>query len=151
VARAKQAPLPPGVILDAQGRPSTNVEDYYAGGMLLPFGGHKGYALALLVELLSVHLSGADAAADEHGRANGATFLAMDPQAFRPLDEFEASSHQLIERVKSVPTAVGFDEVLIPGEPEHRSRAERERDGIPLPEATWEAIQATAKQLGVRT
>jgi uncharacterized oxidoreductase len=151
VARAKQAPLPPGVILDAQGRPSTNVEDYYAGGMLLPFGGHKGYALAMLVELLSVHLSGADAATDERGRANGATFLALDPQAFRPLDEFESSSNLLLERVKSVPPAVGFDEVLIPGEPEHRSRAQRARDGIPLAEATWEAIQTTATQLGVKT
>jgi LDH2 family malate/lactate/ureidoglycolate dehydrogenase len=149
VARAKQAPLPPGLILDSQGRPSTDAEDFYNGGMFLPFGGHKGYGLGLVVELLSVALSGADVATDQSGRANGSTFLAIDPTAFRPLVEFETSARKLMDRVKAVPPAPGFDEVLVPGEPEHRSRTERERNGIAVPEATWEALQTTARDLGV--
>lgn len=149
VARAKRAPLPPGLILDPEGRPSTDAEDFYRGGMLLPFGGHKGYALALVVELLSVALSGADATPHVTGHKNGATFLAIDPAVFRPRAEFEAAARAILDRMKAVPPAPGFEEVLVPGEPEVRSRAERERDGIPVAEATWEAIQATAHRLGV--
>src|SRR5207253_11239663 len=52
VARAKGAELPPGCIVDKNGKPSVNPNDLYEGGSLLPFGGHKGYALAMFVEML---------------------------------------------------------------------------------------------------
>src|ERR671938_2083630 len=65
VARAKGAPLPPGSIQDAQGRPSTRAEDYVEGGTLLPFGGHKGYALALVVELLGRVVTGSGSYAED--------------------------------------------------------------------------------------
>src|SRR5579859_1156410 len=57
VARAKGVPLPPGCIIDKNGNPSTNPADLYDGGMLLPFGGHKGYGLAMVVELLGSALA----------------------------------------------------------------------------------------------
>jgi hydroxycarboxylate dehydrogenase B len=60
VARAKDVPVPPGSILDKDGNPTTNANDFYNGGMLLPFGGHKGYALAMFVEMLGGAFSPGD-------------------------------------------------------------------------------------------
>lgn len=150
VARAKGATVPDGWIIDPQGNPTNDPEDFYRGGMLLPFGGHKGFGLAMVVELLSVALTGADATADEKGRANGAIFLAIDPAAVRPLDQFRAAAERLNTRVTNVPPAPGFDGVMIPGQPESRSREARRREGISIAESTWEAIQATAQQVGAQ-
>ena len=150
VARAKQARVPDGWIVDVDGRPTNDPEDFYRGGMLLPFAGHKGFALALVVELLSIALTGADATGDDRGRVNGAMFLAIDPSAVRPLDEFRRSAARINARVSGVPAAPGSDGVLIPGEPEARSREARRRDGILVAEPTWEAIQAAARQVGVQ-
>ena len=148
VARAKQAPVPDGWIVDKEGRPTNDVEDFYNGGALLPFGGHKGFALAMVVELLSIALTGADAATDERGRRNGALFLAIDPAAVRPMDEFLEAVAGISARVTGVPPAPGSAGVLIPGEPEARSREARRREGIPIAESTWEAIQAAAQAVG---
>ena len=148
VARAKQAAVPDGWIVDSEGRPTNDPEDFYRGGMLLTFGGHKGFALALVVELLSIALTGADAAPDARGRFNGAVFLAIDPAAVRPLDEFRRAVARIHARVSGVPPAPGSEGVLIPGQPEARSREARRRDGIPVAESTIEAIRATAQQVG---
>lgn len=151
VARDKGAQLPPGCILDSRGLPSTEPRDFYSGGMLLPFGGHKGYALSLVVELLSAALGGADLALDKDGRASGSFYLAIDPTAHRTFEEFVTSVEQTGERVVAVPPAPGFEEVLLPGDPEQRSRAERLAHGVPLPEATWKAVISLARELGVET
>jgi uncharacterized oxidoreductase len=55
----------------------------------------------------------------------------------------------MIEQVKAVPPAAGVSEVLVPGEPERRERARRAAEGVPVAEATWQAIGETADQLGV--
>ena len=148
VARAKGEPVPPGSIIDSQGRPTTDVEDFFAGGLLLPFAGHKGYALAVVVQLLAVGLSGGELATPD-ARGSCLTVLAIDPGAFRPPEEFARYAETIADRLKAIPPAPGFSEVLVPGEPEARTREARSRDGIPLPERTWEAIQATARELGV--
>lgn len=148
VARAKGAQLPPGVLLDKAGSPSTNPEDLYNGGMLLPFGGHKGYGLAMVVELLGAALTPGERY-NREGHTGGAVIIAVDAAAFRPLDEFEASAAKSIAAVKAIPPAPGFSEVLVPGEPEQRSKAERLKNGIPVAEATWEAIRDVARGLGV--
>ncbi len=148
VARAKGASLPPGVLLDREGHPSTNPEDLYSGGMLLPFGGHKGYGLALVVELLGAALTPGQRH-NRGARSGGAVIIAVDAAAFRPLAEFEAAAMEALGRVKAIPPAPGFAEVLVPGEPERRTRAERLRTGIPLPEVTWHEIVDAARGLGV--
>jgi LDH2 family malate/lactate/ureidoglycolate dehydrogenase len=150
VARAKRSQLPPGLIVDSQGRPSTDPEDFYAGGMLLPFGGHKGYALALLADLLGSRLGGAEVLG-EAPHTVGTFVLALRIDAFRPLAEFTGAVDTRLEEIKAVPPAPGFQEVLIPGEPEARSRALRLQEGIPIPEETWEKIVATAGKYGVQT
>jgi LDH2 family malate/lactate/ureidoglycolate dehydrogenase len=124
------------------------VEDYFAGGMLLPFAGHKGYSLSVIVELLSVGLSAGDRVPEDQ-RASSITILAIDPAAFRPAEEFVEYVECVAVRMKATPPAQGFSEVLLPGEPEARTRATRSREGIPVAERTWEAIAETARGLAV--
>src|SRR5918911_5007858 len=127
VARAKGEPLPPGAILDRDGNPTTNAEDFYQGGVMLPFGGHKGYSLALVVELLGRVMTGADDFAEgERGGAvygrSGALVVAIDPGIFRDRDAFARGVDETLARVRAVPPAPGFDEVMVPGDPETRTR-----------------------------
>ncbi|HLH74150.1 MAG TPA: Ldh family oxidoreductase [Chloroflexota bacterium] len=148
VARAKKAPLPPGCILDKDGNPSTNPEDFYAGGMLLPFGGHKGYALSMVVEMLGSALSPGQHY-NREGRGGAAVIIAVDATTFRPRDDYDKAADSTLSRIKSIPPARGFSEVLLPGEPELRSKAERLETGIPVAEATWEAIIKASQSVGV--
>ena len=150
VARAKQEPVPRGWILDAEGRSTTDVEDYFAGGVLLPFAGHKGYALSVIVELMAVALSGGDAVPKTE-RGSCVFVACFDPGAFRPDDLFGESVERVTSRLKAVKPADGFEEVLLPGEPEARAREQRLREGIPLPDATWKAISSVAHDLGIAT
>ena len=147
VARAKREPVPSGWIIDREGRATTDVEDFYAGGVLLPFAGHKGYALSVIVELLAVGLSGGDSV-DPKERASCLYVSCIDPNVFRPDGGFLETVERVAERLKAVPPAEGFSEILLPGEPEARSREQRSRDGIPLPDATWETILEVARELG---
>jgi hydroxycarboxylate dehydrogenase B len=146
-ARAKGTPLPTGAILDKDGNPSTNANDYYDGGVMLPAAGHKGYSLSLVADLLSL-LAGAELHGRDWNRV-GTFMLAVKVEAFRPLAEFKDAVDARLDDVKAVPPAVGFQEVLIPGEPEMRAKAQREREGIGVPEATWEALLATGKRFGL--
>jgi hydroxycarboxylate dehydrogenase B len=148
VARAKHAQLPPGCIVDKDGNPSTNPEDLYNGGMLLPFGGHKGYALAMLASLLGGALTGNDNVNGGAG-SGGAFMVAINIEAFRPREDYNRTVDTFFDKIKAIPPAPGFDEVLIPGEPELRTREARRRDGIQVAEDTWEAIQKAARGLGV--
>ncbi|MBI2941947.1 MAG: Ldh family oxidoreductase [Chloroflexi bacterium] len=154
VARAKREPLPPGCILDPEGRPTTDPEDFFRGGVLLPFGGHKGYGLAMVIELLGQALTGA-ADHTEPGRGgpvygkSGAIVLAIDAGAFCPAERYRASADATIRRVRGVKPAPGFERVLIPGDPERLTAERRRTEGIPVAEATWEAIVTTGRRLGV--
>ncbi|MCE5264319.1 MAG: Ldh family oxidoreductase [Deltaproteobacteria bacterium] len=148
VARAKHETVPPGWILDAEGRSTTDVEDYFGGGVLLPFAGHKGYALSVIVELMAVGLSGGDAVPKTE-RGSCLFVACFDPGAFRPEELFGESVERVAGRLKAVKPAAGFDEVLLPGEPEARAREERLRQGIPLPDDTWKAICRVANDLAI--
>lgn len=148
VAKAKHEPLPPGAILDKDGRPSTDPQDFFNGGFLQPFGGHKGYALAVIAEVLSGPLPGAEAYPGVTARS-GIFIFAVDATVFRPKDEYADGLAKTLARIKGVPPAPGFSEVLVPGEPEARVRAEREKNGIPIPADTWAAVRAAAKTVGV--
>jgi LDH2 family malate/lactate/ureidoglycolate dehydrogenase len=154
VARAKGIPLPPGSILDREGNPTTDAEAFYQGGVMLPFGGHKGYALSLVVEMLGRVLTGADDFAEAvrggptYGHS-GTFVLAIDPGMFRDRQDYARSVDETLARVKAVLPAAGFDEVLIPGEPEARSRDHRERHGIEVEQATVDAIRAVGASLDI--
>ena len=147
-AKAKHDKLPPDAILDREGRPSIDPQAFFDGGFLLPFGGHKGYALAIIAELLSGPLAGADAYPGVTSRS-GIFIFAVDAAVFRPLADYKKAMAVTVGRIKAVPPAPGFDEVLMPGEPETRARVKRERDGIPVPEDTWQAVIQVGAELGV--
>jgi LDH2 family malate/lactate/ureidoglycolate dehydrogenase len=161
VARAKHEALPPGCIVDTEGRPTTDPEAFYAGGMLLPFGAHKGYGLALASALLGglaaigeadpsmAGAAGPPADKSAGNRTGGAFLVVVDPGAFGDAGEYTATVGRVTAALKRVPPAPGTAEVLLPGEPEARTRAKRERDGIALPGDTWDALAAVAAQAGV--
>lgn len=148
VARAKDVPVPPGSILDKDGNPTVDANDFYNGGMLLPFGGHKGYALAMFVEMLGGAFSPGDEINGE-GRRGAAVVWAVDAFAFRSKESYEKNADFVMGRVKKIKPAPGFKEVLIPGEPEANSAAERKKDGIPVADATWAQIVEGGKSVGV--
>ena len=153
VARDKGVPLPEGAIIDRDGRPSTDPDAFLDGGALLPFGGHKGYALAFFAQVLGQALTGGDLAGSE-GREegifarSGALFLALDPGLFRPTAEAMATAAAFAEEIRGLAPAPGFECVMAPGDPEARSRVAR-RGAIPLPEVTWRHIVAAAESLRV--
>lgn len=153
VARDRGTSLPAGSIVDRDGRPSTDPDALLEGGALLPFGGHKGSALAFFAHLLGQALTGAETAAGEvDGQAPssraGAFCLAVDPGLFRPASAAVATAARFAEEIRGLPPAPGFERVLAPGDPEARSRLAR-RTAIPLPDETWRAIAAAADGLGV--
>lgn len=148
VARAKHEPVPPGCLLDRDGNPTTDPNHYFAGGMLLPFGGHKGSALSVLSVLLSRVLVGADDYADAAG-ASATFILAIDAGLFRDRSKVEAETDRVIDQIKDVPPADGFAEVLVPGEPEVRSAERRRKEGIPVAEDTWAEIVDAARSVGL--
>jgi uncharacterized oxidoreductase len=144
--------VPVGTILDGRGRPSTDPRDYYAEppGSLLASGGHKGYGLALAVEVLGGILSGEGPARPGKGpMRNGTLFVCLDVRRFLPLDELHAQMKALVDFVRSAPLAEGAEEILVPGEPEAHMEAERRRDGIPIDDETWRQIAACAAGAGV--
>src|SRR5262249_43439913 len=130
--------------------PTTDPNDLYAGGVLLPFALHKGYALSFMVDPLSVAFSGGDEpeARGPGGFESGAFFLAVDPETVGPFARWNAALERLIGPVRSAPPAPGFSEVLIPGEPEARAQAERVA-AIPVPPATWATIVEAGRLVGV--
>jgi len=150
VARNRGKQIPQGWIVDSEGHPSTDPHDLYEGGALLPFGRHKGYGLALFIDILGGILTGTGCTAmPDYDGGNGTFVMAIDIQNFRPLAEFKASVDQLFAAVKEVPLAPGFEQILIPGEIEYRTQAQREREGIFVEEVTWAQIVEEAQGMGV--
>ena len=150
VAADKGQMVPEGWILDKHGQPTTNPHDQFDGGAILPFGGHKGYALSVMIEALAGGLSGVGFPIQPAYRWDqGSVITAIQVEAFQPLAEFERQVRDLGERLKASPRATGVEEILLPGELEWRTRAQRAQDGIPLPQGTWDRLQELGRGLNV--
>lgn len=165
VARDKGAELPDGCIVDSQGRPTRNPNDFYAGGALVPLGGalagHKGYGLAMASALIGAlamiddpdfTLIGAsvyEKSDDPRGRVAGVFVLVIDPAAFGDGDHYRALVAEHLAAAKRMPPGPGREEVILPGEPEIVTRVQRSRDGVALPEATWQDLVKVAERFGV--
>ena len=151
----QQETIPAGWALDAEGVPTTNTATAMAG-LLMPLGGYKGSGLAMMVEILCGVLSGGKVAGEigsirKRGRPPGLNhfFLAIDLARFGDVGAIGARAEELANMVRGATPATGYDEVLVAGEVERRTEAERRRDGIPLPDGNWETLLATAKRVGV--
>jgi LDH2 family malate/lactate/ureidoglycolate dehydrogenase len=150
VAADKGELVPEGWIIDKQGRPTRNPQDQFDDGAILPFGGHKGYALSVMIELLGGGLSGVGFPLLPGYRWNqGTVLIATAIGAFQPVAEFKAQAAAFVIQLKATPRAPGVDEILLPGELEWRTRGQREREGIPLPEVTWTRICEAAASVGI--
>lgn len=153
LCRDEGRPTPEGWIVDAGGKPTTNPADFYGPpmGAILPFGresGYRGYALSLLVELLGSTLAGQDITVDRPG--NDLAFIVIDVTAFLPPEKFCGLVDRVNQYMKSSPPAEGFEEVLLPGEPEFRMAEKRRRQGIPVDDGIWNRILDYADSLGVK-
>jgi LDH2 family malate/lactate/ureidoglycolate dehydrogenase len=152
-ARDEGREIPLGWGVDERGEPTTDPGRVFAA---VPLGGYKGYALALLVEVLSGVLSGSGVGhgigrlyEDPHPQDVGHFHLAIDVDRLAGRERAAALLGRLLGDLKQIPPAPGYDEVLVPGEPEARARAERERDGIPLPPTLFVTLEALSGELGV--
>jgi uncharacterized oxidoreductase len=118
--------------------------------MLLPMGAYKGYALGLLVDVLGGVMSGhGTTTSPRYDHGNGVMLMALDIAFFCPIERFEQDVESLLDRVKAAPLAPGFSEVLVPGEPESRSKEARLQGGIPVPDKVWQNILVEAERVSV--
>jgi uncharacterized oxidoreductase len=118
-------------------------------GAIRAFGEHKGSGLALICELLGGALTGTGATGPNRRFANGMFAIYIDPKRVDPDNFFDGEIARYVAFFKSAKPVAGIDKVLIPGEPEARTRAERTKNGVPLPDETWAAIVNTAREVGV--
>ncbi len=150
VAKNKGQPVPPNTIIDKDGNPTTDARDFYAGGAILPVGGHKGSGLNILTDILSGALSGGGCTAPgAKVLENTWTVIAFDPSPLVDRDAFAKEVIRFRDWVTASPPATEGGEVLFPGEVEFRNRAARGRDGIPLDDTTWEEILTTGEGVGL--
>jgi len=155
VARNEGKQVAEGILIDSEGQPTRDPNVMYAEriGALNTFGGHKGYGLAVVAELLAGALSGGPTLQPGNTRHGGTinNFFAIlvDPGRLAGLDWFRREVDGFVDYVKASPPVDPAEPVLVPGDPERLSRAERSRTGIPLDTATWEEMLAAAEQIGV--
>lgn len=147
--------IPEGWAMDAEGNPTVDPK-IAIEGLSMPLGGYKGTGLALMAEILCAVLSGGAMLTELGGlRVKNRPmrvshlFLAIDVARFMPPDQFNARMQWLRDTVTSSRPAVGFDEVLIAGEPEWRSEEIRRREGIPISRGIWNQLTELARSLNV--
>jgi len=130
-------PLPEGVAVDAEGRPTSDPAEAKLG-TLLPFGGYKGFGLAFIVQAFGV-LAGS---ALDPDKDDGYLFVVFKPDLLVGLDEFKLQVSELVDRIKATPRQPGVNEIRIPGERAFRSRDQALRDGIEIDRAVFDALDA---------
>jgi len=149
--------IPLGWGMDKDGNYTDDPRTALTSGIQPPLGGHKGYGLAMLVEIFSAVMTGA-----RFGRATegknwrpenklnvGHFFMAMNPAMFLPLEEFKERMEQLIGDVKSVQLMDGIERVYVPGEIEYEKREKYLKEGIPYPPAALAQLEKFGEEIGV--
>jgi uncharacterized oxidoreductase len=152
VAANKGTTVAEGCLLDGHGRPTTDPLAFYATppGAILPLGGHKGFGLGVIVEVLAGAISGGSCSRPgTRVVSNNMTVIVIDPSRFRPMTEFHDDLASFTAWIKSAATVAPDGEILMPGEPEQRTKIRRLREGIPIDETTWKQLQDVAAGLRV--
>lgn len=168
VLQRKGLDAPLGWTQDKDGNPTTDAYSLKKGGSMLPLGGdrehggHKGYCLGAMVDILSAVLSGAnygpwvppfvaflDPPTTQVGKGIGHFLGAMRIDAFRPADEFKKHMDNWIQTFRNADVASGQEKVLIPGDPERELTKERLKNGIPLHEQVVEDLRKLGEQFGL--
>ena len=156
LARQRGQKIPLGWAIDGDGEPTTDPLTAL-GGIILPMGGHKGYGVAVMMDVLSGVLTGSGFGRGVHGpyqasqkSGAGHLMIVLDVAAFQPLAEFEARMGTLIDELKSAPLAKGASEILYPGELEARNEAENRARGLVLPQDTLAGLRKLAEETGLQ-
>jgi LDH2 family malate/lactate/ureidoglycolate dehydrogenase len=157
VARQNRQPIPVGWAIDAKGEPTTDPQAAIEG-IILPMAEHKGYALAAIVDILSGVLTGSGFLSQVHSpyktseRSNcGHLMIAINIEAFQPLETFNARMDDYIAELKSVPLAKGFEEINYPGEIEANNDVRNRREGLLLPDDTLADLKRIARETGLES
>jgi L-2-hydroxycarboxylate dehydrogenase (NAD+) len=168
ILQRKNQEAPEGWIQDKEGKISTNPHELKAGGALLPLGGdrehgsHKGYALGAIVDIFSGVLSGANYGPwvppfpayipipeNMPGKGIGHFFGAMRIDAFRESSAFKKDMDQWLKRFRNANPAKGFENVLVPGDPERIMETDRVKNGIPLMHTVVEDLRNLADRFSI--
>jgi LDH2 family malate/lactate/ureidoglycolate dehydrogenase len=142
-------PLPEGVAIDRDGNPTRDAKAA-RDGALLPFGGHKGFGLGLIVAAFGLLGGGAlgantnDGGQNDGDKRDGYVFIAFRPDLLVPLADLEREVAALIARVKAVPPLPGFSEIRIPGEQSAKNRARLAREGLDIDRLVLDRLTALA-------
>jgi LDH2 family malate/lactate/ureidoglycolate dehydrogenase len=155
LARQRRQQIPLGWAIDADGAPTTDPQKAI-DGIILPMAGHKGYAIAAMVDMMSGVLTGSGFLSAVHSpyktaeKSNcGHLMIAINIEAMQPLEQFNSRMEQYVSEIKAVPTAPGVDEVFYPGEIEARNNAKHREEGLLLPEDTLTDLRRIAKETGL--
>ena len=154
-AHRRNEKLPPGCIVDNEGNPSTNPGDFFEGGAQVPFGTHKGYALMMAAEFLGRIFCASDDLADPARggpilRHQGTSLIVFKADLFQQFADYARRADEFQQRTRAIPPAPGFQDVLVPGDPEVRTRAARKREGIPIHDDVWRSIREAAASVGIK-
>lgn len=146
MAQAKGEALPPGAVIDRQGNATLDPAAFYAGGALLPFGGHKGSSLVLFIELVANLLaSSVPASSRDYRPGNPTLLIALSVDAFGPREEFLRYTEELLARVETSRPAAGGS-VRLPHAIELETARQRRLTGIPIPDPLWRELQTLATE-----
>jgi len=155
LARRRGEAIPPGWALTSDGAPTTDPQAAI-DGLILPMAGHKGYGIAVMMDVLSGILTGSQSLAGVHGPYEpgarsgcGHLFIALDIAAFRPRDVFATEMETLIATLKSAPRQDGIDEIFYPGEIEARHDLRHRAEGLDLPADTLAELRRLGEATGV--
>jgi len=150
VAGAEGLEVTPGLIVDSRGQPTTRPADFFAGGALLPFGGHKGSGMSIMIELLGGLLTGMGTApTPDYAGGNGAVLVAMSIDAFTDPEAYRTDAARFCTQLVAAGSGPSGGSVLLPGELEARTRRERQDQGIPVGQGVLDLIYAITDPLGV--
>ncbi len=155
-AQKKNAPIPLGWALDREGKPTTDAQEALLG-TVLTMAGHKGYALALMVEIFSSVLSGAAIGPEigsmykdlDRKQNVGHFFCLFNISAFIDFKEFTKRMDQTIDNIKACKKRPGVEEILVPGERSARNARSNSTQGISLSKETFEELQQWCTRLNI--
>ena len=154
VYRNRGHQLPDEWVLDKDGVPSRDPNAYYDGGAILPVGGvkggHKGYALSVMVALYGALLGQIAAPeTEEEGTWSGSSIIVIDVAGMSPIEGVRSQVRNMTRYLKDTPTVEGVSAVLYPGEIEANTRRERLASGVDIEPATWEQVTELMEEYGV--
>jgi LDH2 family malate/lactate/ureidoglycolate dehydrogenase len=151
VARSKGESIPLGWARDKDGNPTTDPVAARAGS-LEPVGGHKGLALAVMLDVLAGVLSGGRfggmLGTDDGQGGMAQFFLTIDVTRFMPMDQFKSRMDELIDQIHQSPRSPGVDRIYVAGEIEWDLESARRTAGVPLEESVFAALEQSAKEVG---